>query len=78
MRKHGCRHHYRRSETRQSQRVLREVHQCAKQVIGKIVETIGQRAEHPAPSWTVNSEQTLSLIERAHHHAGTSAVDGVS
>jgi hypothetical protein len=35
----------------------------AKEVINKLVRTLGQRAEHPAPSWTVNSEQTLGLIE---------------
>lgn len=76
-RKHGCRQHYRRAETGQSQWMLRHVDDRAKKIGDKLVETLSQRGENPAPSWTVNSEQTLGLLHRAHQHAGTPAVDGV-
>jgi hypothetical protein len=49
----------------------------AKEITDKFVETFGQRAEDATPSCTVDPEQTLGLLDRAHHHAGTPAVDGV-
>jgi hypothetical protein len=49
----------------------------AKEITDKFVETFGQRAKDPSPSWTVDPEQTLGLLNRSHHHAGTSAIDRV-